>query len=217
MARMSYPEWANPAKDLIPYMEQVVKRYRHYENLLYWQVENEPFLYFGDCGRLNKSLYESEIDLVKRLDPDRKILLTDGGEFGDWYRAAKLGDIFGTTLYRKVYNSFVGQFTYPITPEIYPLKRDLVKSFTRKHDQDFIIIELGTEPWGNKQIYDMTLNEQLANFSINDFKDNISYTLKTRYGTHYLWGAEWWYYMKKKHGINDYWNYAAQVFQTGKI
>jgi uncharacterized membrane protein len=211
------PEWANPEKDLLPYIAQVIKRYRGYKNILYWQVENEPFLHFGDCKRANKKLIESEIATVHSLDPERKILLTDGGEFGDWYRAAKRGSIFGTTLYRKVYSRFLGQITYPITPEIYPLKRDIIKYLTNKPDQNFIIIELGTEPWGNKQIIDMTLNEQLENFSVSDFKDNIDYALKCRFDTYYLWGAEWWYYLKKKKGINGYWNYAAEIFQAGKM
>jgi uncharacterized membrane protein len=211
------PEWANPEKDLIPYIKQVVKRYKGYKNILYWQVENEPFLHFGNCKRVNKKLIESEIANVQSLDPGRKILLTDGGEFGDWYRAAKRGSIFGTTLYRKVYNRFFGQITYPITPEIYPLKRDIIKFLTNKPDQNFIIIELGTEPWGDKQIIDMTLNEQLENFPVKDFKDNIDYALKCRFDTYYLWGAEWWYYLKKKQGINGYWNYAAEIFRSNKM
>jgi uncharacterized membrane protein len=206
------PEWADPAKDLLPYMERVVKRYRHYPNILYWQVENEPYLHFGECKKADKKIIESEIRVVSSLDPGRKILLTDGGEFGDWFRAASRGNIFGTTLYRKVHNRFFGQITYPITPEIYPLKRDIVKILTGKPDQNFIIIELGTEPWGDKQIWEMTVEEQMENFSILDFRDNVNYALECRFDVYYLWGAEWWYYLKKNHGVASYWNYAASVF-----
>ncbi|PKL15924.1 MAG: hypothetical protein CVV49_18880 [Spirochaetae bacterium HGW-Spirochaetae-5] len=211
------PNWADPKKDLLPFMKRVVKRYRGYRNILYWQVENEPFLKFGECPKADKKLLESEIDTVRNLDPGRKILLTDGGEFGDWYRAAKRGNIFGTTLYRKVHNRFFGEITYPITPEIYPLKRDIVQFLTGKPDQNFIIIELGTEPWGDKQIFEMTMDEQLENFSMKNFRDNINYALECRYDVYYLWGAEWWYYLKKKHGIDGYWHYAADVFKREKI
>ncbi len=211
------PEWADPKRDLIPYMAQVVKRYRGFKNILYWQVENEPFLHFGICKRADKKLIGQEIEVVQNLDPGRKILLTDGGEFGDWYRAAKRGSIFGTTLYRKVYSRVFGQITYPITPEIYPLKRDIIKYLTKKPDQNFIIIELGTEPWGDKQIVEMTQDEQLENFSVSDFRDNIEYALKCRFDTYYLWGAEWWYFLKKKQRISGYWDYAAEVFHKGKL
>lgn len=207
------PKWANPKKDLIPFMKRVVKRYRVYRNILYWQVENEPFLHFGECPKADKKLIEAEINTVRILDPGRKILLTDGGEFGDWYRAAKRGNLFGTTLYRKVYNRFFGQMTYPITPEIYPLKRDIIKILTGKPDENFIIIELGMEPWGDKQIYEMTLEEQLQNFSMKNFRENINYALECRYDTYYLWGAEWWYYLKKKHNKDGYWRIASEVFK----
>ncbi len=207
------PKWADPKKDLIPYMKRVVKRYRGYRNILYWQVENEPFLRFGECPKADKKLIASEIDTVRVLDPGRKILLTDGGEFGDWYRAAKRGNIFGTTLYRKVHNRLFGEITYPITPEIYPLKRDIVQFLTGKPNQNFIIIELGTEPWGDKQIFEMTLEEQISNFSMKDFRDNINYALECRYDTYYLWGAEWWYYLKKRHKKNGYWQIAAETFR----
>ncbi len=211
------PKWANPKKDLLPYIKRVVKRYRGYRNILYWQVENEPFLRFGECPKIDKKLIASEIDTVRNLDPGRKILLTDGGEFGDWYRAASRGNIFGTTLYRKVNSRFFGEFTYPITPEIYPLKRDIVKFFTGKPDQNFIIIELGTEPWGDKQIFEMTLEEQMKNFSMKHFRENVNYALECRYDTYYLWGAEWWYYLKKKEGIDGYWRIATEVFKREKI
>jgi len=210
------PKWATPKKDLLPFMKRVVKRYKGYRNILYWQVENEPFLHFGACKKADKTIIISEINTVRNLDPGRKILLTDGGEFGDWYRAAKRGNIFGTTLYRKVYNRFFGEMTYPITPEIYPLKRDIVKFLTGKPDQNFIIIELGTEPWGDKQIYEMTMAEQLENFSMKDFRSNVDYALECRYDTYYLWGAEWWYYLKTKHGIDGYWHYAKDLFKREK-
>ena len=211
------PKWANPKKDLLPYMKKVVKRYRGYRNILYWQVENEPFLHFGECPKADKKLIVSEIDAVRNLDPGRKILLTDGGEFGDWYRAAKRGNIFGTTLYRKVHSRFFGEFTYPITPEIYPLKRDIIQFLTGKPDQNFIIIELGTEPWGDKQIFEMTLDEQIQNFRMKDFRDNINYALDCRYDTYYLWGAEWWYYLKKKYNKDGYWRIAADTFKRERI
>ena len=211
------PKWAHPKKDLLPFMKRVVKRYRGYRNILYWQVENEPFLHFGECPKADKKLIESEIDTVRNLDPGRKILLTDGGEFGDWYRASKRGNIFGTTLYRKVHSRFFGEFTYPITPEIYPLKRDIIQFLTGKPDQNFIIIELGTEPWGDKQIFEMTLEEQIQNFRMKDFRDNINYALDCRYDTYYLWGAEWWYYLKKKFNKDGYWHIAAETFKREKL
>lgn len=209
------PLWADSKRDLPKYLRAIVERYRGYGNLLYWQVENEPFLLFGECPPSDRELLKKEAALVRELDPSRKILMTDGGEFGDWYRASSISDIFGTTLYRKVYSRFFGEMTYPLTPEIYPVKQDIVKFFTGKSDQKFIIIELGAEPWTDRQIYEMTPAEQVKSFTISEFRENIDYALKARFDTCYLWGVEWWYYLKK-HGEDVYWRYAAEIMREGR-
>lgn len=210
------PAWANPKHDLPAYITKIVGRYKGYENLAYWQLENEPFLLFGECPASDSELIRREVALLRSLDPSRKIIMTDGGEFGDWYRASSLCDTFGTTLYRKVRSRFIGEFTYPLTPEFYPLKQDIVKWLTGKGDQKFIVIELGVEPWADRQIYEMTPVEQMESFTIDEFRINIDYALECRFDTYYLWGAEWWYYLKARYRINEYWNYAASVIGAGR-
>lgn len=205
------PGWGASDADLMRYLEIIVKRYRGYANLLFWQVENEPYLIFGECPSSDSALLESEASLVRGLDPARKIIMTDGGEFGDWYRASSRCDIFGTTLYRRVHNRVLGQVEYPLTPEFYPLKRDIVRFLTGRKDQEFIVIELGAEPWTSRQIYEMTVNGQLKSFTIDEFRGNIDYAMKARFGTYYLWGVEWWYSLKARHGITEYWNYAIEI------
>ncbi len=210
------PDWADPNKDLQRYIGVLVRRYKGYNNLVYWQVENEPFLNFGECPPADKGLLINEVDLVHSLDPGRQILMTDGGEFGDWYRASSLADIFGTTLYRKVYNRILGHLTYPLTPEFYPLKQDVVKFFSGKKDQKFIVIELGAEPWTYRHIYEMPPEEQVASFTIDELDENIRYTLRARFDTCYLWGAEWWYYLKIKHHNDSYWAYVKKLMEKDK-
>ncbi len=212
------PEWANPEKDLIPYIKQVVKRYKGYNNISYWQVENEPFLHFGVCKRANEESWSSrKLQMRKASIRGAKYFLPVEVRWAIGTGQQNAAAFSAQHFYRKVYNRFFGQITYPITSEIYPLKRDIIKFLTNKPDQNFIIIELGTEPWGDKQIIEMTLNEQLENFSVIDSKDNIDYALKCRFDTYYLWGAEWCCCLKKKQGINGYWNYAAEIFHSNKM
>ncbi len=216
-----YPGWlhkndkANREEHLLRYIEQVVDHYKNRSNLLYWQVENEPFLIFGECPPLDKSFLEKEIALVQTLDPAHQILMTDGGEFGNWFEAARRSDVFGTTLYRKVYNRFFGPIEYPLTPEFYPLKTTLTKWMTGKPDQKFFVIELGLEPWTKKQIYEISLDEQRELFGPSDFKENIDYALHARFDTYYLWGAEWWYSMKGQ-GHPEYWEMAKEIIRNSK-
>ena len=49
-------------------MEQVIKRYKDNPAIVYWQVENEPFLEvfaFDHCGELDTDFLDQEIALVK--------------------------------------------------------------------------------------------------------------------------------------------------------
>jgi hypothetical protein len=95
------------------------------------------------------------------------------------------------------------------------LKKDIVTFFSGKKNQEFIIIELGAEPWTYRQIYEMTVEEQIDSFTIDDFKENINYALKTKFTTCYLWGCEWWFYLKTKR-YSQYWDFACEIFSKGK-
>ena len=100
----------------LSFIEAVVRRYQNNPHIEMWQVENEAFLgTFGICPKLDENFLDSEIALVKKLDPTRKILISDSGELNFWLKAGSKGDIFGTTLYRYVFSDvFKRYWTNPI-------------------------------------------------------------------------------------------------------
>ncbi len=214
-----FPSWVDRTNlterktELLAYLTEIVNRYKNTPGLSLWQVENEPFLFFGECPTPDASLLDSELSLVRSIDPNHKILLTDGGEFGDWVRAASRADVFGNTLYRKVNTTLFGRITWPITPAFYPLRRDITRLLIGKPDQQFMVVELGLEPWAHKQIYEVSVDEQLSLFSIQDFESVISYARQTGFKDFYLWGAEWWYWLKTKGNHPEFWNAAKNVFK----
>lgn len=216
-----FPSWVDPNsaeknERLLSYVKKVVEHYRDNKNIIYWQVENEPFLIFGNCPASDSVLIDKELALVRATDPSHKIYLTDGGEFGDWYRASSRADIFGPTLYRKVHTKLFGYISWPLTPQFYPLHRDVTRFLTGKTNQEFIISELGLEPWMVKQIYEVDIPTQLSFFNTTDFKNTVSYAKQTGFTTFYTWGAEWWYYLKTQ-GNNDFWNMAKDLFAGKNI
>ena len=98
------PAWLNLKNELgvkvatLKMLKTVVERYRHYDNIEYWQVENEPFLgSFGVCPPFDHGFFKQEIDLVRSLD-ERPIIITVSGEMSWWREEAKIGDILGTTF-----------------------------------------------------------------------------------------------------------------------
>lgn len=209
------PEWAESLEEkkqqekVLEFLPKIVERYKKYPNLFAWQVENEPFLSFGICPELDADFLDKEIDLVRSLDSARPIVITDSGEISAWVRAASRADIFGTTMYRIIYKEPFGYITYPLTPNFFWKKANIVHLFNP--DKQMIVSELQAEPWGPGFIADMPIEEQNKSMSIEHFRENIEYAKKVRFPEVYMWGAEWWYWLKVKHNEVEFWNEAKLI------
>lgn len=205
------PEWAAGNQDaLLKYIKTTVNRYKDNLAIYAWQVENEPFLSFGVCPKLDVKLLDEEIALVKKLD-SRPIIITDSGEFSLWVSAAKRSDIFGTTLYRRIWHEYLGFFEYPIPPSFFRVKERITRWFVGQ-ENPFIVIELQGEPWTRKQIYEISVEEQMALLSFEEFGENLDYAKQADFNEYYLWGAEWWYYLKER-GQGEYWDRVKELIK----
>ncbi|MEK7520214.1 MAG: DMT family transporter [Patescibacteria group bacterium] len=209
------PEWAKNLpreefeREALAYVRTTVERYQRYYSIKYWQVENEPFLSFGECPSFHAEFLDEEIASVRSLDP-RPIIISDSGELSFWIQAANRADVFGTTMYRTIWSPKVGgYFDYPLPPEFFHLKANFVKAFGTMRRA--IVIELQAEPWGPNLAYTLAPEEVIKSFSPEKFRDNIRYAEEVGFPEVYLWGVEWWYY-QKEHGDARYWDYAREVF-----
>lgn len=209
------PDWAESLEEkkqqekVLEFLPKIVERYKKYPNLFAWQVENEPFLSFGICPELDADFLDEEIDLVRLLDSMRPIVVTDSGELSAWVRAASRADIFGTTMYRIIYKEPFGYITYPLTPNFFWKKANIVHLFNP--DKQMIISELQAEPWGPGFIADMPIEEQNKSMSIEHFRENIEYAKKVRFPEVYMWGVEWWYWQYIKHNRPEFWMTAKDL------
>ncbi len=209
------PRWAGELKEkerqeeLLEIIEKIVERYKDKKNITAWQVENEPFLPFGECPKLDKDFLDREIDLVHSLD-SRPIIISDSGELGTWYNAAGRADILGTTLYRIVWDKHFGYVHYPVASISYRIKAAIIMYVTGV--DKVIIVELQAEPWGPEAILDTPLDEQFKSMSLEQFRENIEYVRKIEFSEAYLWGAEWWYWLKTEKGDDRIWEEAKEVF-----
>jgi len=198
-------------KEILELLKEIVLRYQDFENIWAWQVENEPFFPFGDCPWVDKNFLKEEIRLVKSLDKKgRPVLISDSGEGSLWITAAKLGDIVGTTLYKKVWVRQIGMYVYYPFPEIfYWRKAWLIKKFFGKK---VICVELQAEPWGPRLLYDLPLKEQKITMNLEQFKRIINFAKRTGFDEFYLWGAEWWFWLKEKQNELGIWEEAQKLF-----
>ncbi|MFH1430776.1 MAG: beta-galactosidase [Candidatus Uhrbacteria bacterium] len=216
------PDWVNTGqepKELAirgsqgyPYAE-VVEQYRHHPALAMWQVENEPFLrIFGACPRMDGAYIDERIALVRGIDTEHPILITDSGELSTWQRTARRGDRFGTTMYRIVWNPIIKYWRYDhiLPPALYRVKAYLAGQRAR----DVVIAELQAEPWvpaGN--IRDIAYDELQPLFTTDDFEKNIAFAKATGFGDVYLWGAEYWYWLREVHGDPSLWDAARELLR----
>ncbi|HMN19168.1 MAG TPA: hypothetical protein PKA31_01045 [Candidatus Moranbacteria bacterium] len=208
------PSWAEGQGDWriqrqLEMIRKVVERYREWEAVARWQVENEPFLAFGICPPLEGDLLDKEISLVRSLDPSRPIVVTDSGELSLWVGAAKRADVFGTTMYREVYSAKLGHWNYPIGPNFFRLKRVLVSAFTGQ--KNFMVAELQGEPWVKGWTVHAPLETQLESMNAAKLLENIAFAKKTGMTEIHIWGVEWWYWLMETQGDASVWNAARSA------
>lgn len=193
-------------------LEIVVNHYKDRSTIKAWQVENEPFLrFFGVCPPQDEEFFKKEVELVRSFDPSRPIIVSDSGELSTWLTASKYGDVFGTTMYRVVPSALFGGYTtYPLPPWFYRKKANIVNKFRPLNE--IVVVELQAEAWAAKKfIGHMTLEESYESMSPEQFRKNIQYARESGIGEIYLWGAEWWQWLKLQ-GHDEIWNEAKKPF-----
>ena len=211
------PEWAKglnkeeQQENILELLKETVLRYSSSPAVTMWQIENEPFFPFGECPWVDKEFLKEEVELVKSLDKEKRpVLISDSGEGSFWIQAAKIGDIVGTTMYRKVWVHQLGiYFTFPLPPNFYWRKAQIIKTFFAKR---VICVELQAEPWGPHLLYDSPLEEQQKSMDLQRFQEVINFAGKTGLDEFYLWGGEWWFWMKEKQNQPQIWEEAEKLF-----
>ncbi len=204
------PQWIEEKDEqfrnekLFRYIKEIVKRYGENDSIWAWQVENEPLFSFGECPPPDKELLKKEVALVKSLDPkNRPVVLTESGEIPLWFSVAKIGDIVGHTLYRRVWmDKWERYVTYPLPPIFYARKTWLINKIFKKR---VICSELQAEPWGPVLLYDLGKEEQEKTMNLSRLKEIIEFAKNTGNDLFYLWGAEWWYWEKKENQNDVFW------------
>ncbi|MDZ4284740.1 MAG: beta-galactosidase, partial [Patescibacteria group bacterium] len=205
--------WEEQKEEIRLYIREVVDRYKDEPHISYWQVENEPYLEIfahEQCGDFDEAFFKEEIELVRSLDGMRPILVTDSGNLGTWSGAYSAADAFGTSVYVYFWNQNLGQFRTILPPVIYRIKENLMTLFHGR--KPTFLIELSLEPWLIAPVTDVAVETQLERMNPEKFDEIIVYARQTRYDRQYLWGAEWWYWLKAR-GYPEMWEKGKELFR----
>jgi hypothetical protein len=194
--------------------ERAWEEHKNSPAIVYWQVENEPYLTvfaFEHCGEFDEAFLTEEVALVKSLDPTRPILVTDSGNLGTWAGAYRHGDAFGTSVYVHFWNPELGQFRTLLPPWFYRAKEKVIALYYG--EKPTYLIELSAEPWLVAPVVEVPLDIQYTRMNVEKFNDILAYARDTRYETQYLWGAEWWYWLLKQNEP-AMWNRGKELFSS---
>jgi hypothetical protein len=210
------PEWAESMDKkkqqaaILAMLEAIVSRYRENAAVESWQVENEPLFPFGECPWRDKEFLKKEVALVKELDMGKRpVVISDSGEGSWWFEVARAGDVAGITMYRRVYFSEMNVYVdYFLPPAFYSAKAGIVNKIFGKR---VVCVELQAEPWTAHQKYDGGEGDGKT-MDIEQFKKNIAFAKSTGLDEFYLWGSEWWYWMKENHRRPEFWEEAKALF-----
>ncbi len=211
------PEWLQDVTQdeldalVLGYLEESVNHLKQYDNIVAWQVENEVIFPFGECYGYapTKELFEKEVALVRSLD-ERPIVSTDSGELSSWNSITPYVDSLGVSLYRVTENPLWGRFYYPLRPGFYQKKAAFIQSLHPGVDEVYIS-ELQLEPWTLEPLLETTLRDQYDSMSYERMESSVYFAGKTGFPDIYVWGVEWWYWLKQEHRDVRYWNLAREI------
>jgi hypothetical protein len=206
------PAWAAELPEdvqrgrLLSILERIVRRYRGAPAVRMWQVENEPLFHFGRCPPPDREFLKREVELVKSLDA-RPVMVTDSGELSTWIRTATVGDVLGISMYRLVWNKYVGELYWPVSPLYYTERMNLLSPVVRT----VIVSELQAEPWFRKPPDRTPLEEQFEGMDVARLRENAAFAESIGVSEIYFWGVEWWYWLRGR-GHEGFWEAARPYF-----
>jgi len=205
------PNWAEDLNDadyfvaLNDFVAAAAEHFKDNQALEIWQVENEPFLKFGAaCRTHTESTLADLINTVKKTDKIHPVMVTDSGELSWWRKTANVGDIFGTTAYRVVWNKMTGYLYYDFIPAGYYYWRAVWQG---REIKSAFIAELQAEPWmPDMPLKVENIDEQMKSMNLERLEAHIQFAKDTGFSRAYFWGVEWWYWLEQ-HGhpeISDF-------------
>lgn len=205
------------ADDVVAIDKKVVERLSKYDNISYWQVENEPYLANVNNWKIGEDLIRAEIATVRNADPARRpIILNHVGPAifdREWKGLLELlqeGDAFSANAYFKTQGIHLFAFSilghefrvpwpkflvWPVqswhgfSPNFVALDKQVKDS-----GKSFWIMEMQAEP------YIRNLDDARGEnnyFSATDVIRANAYLKSNRVGNVGFWGANYWIYRQK--------------------
>ena len=218
------------ADDILAIDEKVVSELAPFDNIAFWQVENEPLIGNVNKWKIDSSLMAKEADVVRKADPkDRPIILNHaatGFYDNSWQTLLpilKEGDVFAVNAFFKTKGTdlisakILGKEIHVLWPDhlVWPVHSwfvfspdfSKIKKKVEANGNDLWVLEMQAEPYIKKieNARDPLLSFEPKDISAAD-KFLRSYGIKS-IG---FWGVHFWQY-REKNGDDSWIEAAKQV------
>jgi len=206
------PEWSKKEskdefrKSLYQFIKVTVNRYKNDPSITSWQLENEFHLdVFGNCPDHERRRLIEEYQLVKSIDNSKPVLMSLSNNYFGLPVGDPRPDQFGVSIYSRVYEGRILKryISYPFPNWYYAGRAGLTEFLTGRSSS---IHELQLEPWGPKDIWEMSLSEQDKSMDINRIDKQLNLAKKSGLKPIDMWGSEWWYWRKNKQNDSRAWD-----------
>lgn len=208
-------------EETLEMLQTVVARYAGEPAIEAWQVENEPLLRNWNKTRgwwIPPDVLALEVAAVRAADPlGRPVVITDSTwyRFEDrWRQALAAGDVLGQAVYTKKHH--YGPAWFYLRPyRLGPLTPDLPAqaAAARAQGKELWLTELQAEPDEAQETVTRLRPEEIASITPRLLRRNVDLANHSGAGRVYLWGVEWWLYMKERWNEPKYWEAGREIFQ----
>lgn len=205
------------AKDVIEIDREVVEVLARWDNIIFWQVENEPLIGNVNRWKIDASLVAAEVDTVRAADfKKRPVILNHAGvgfydaSWKDLLPILQKGDVFAVNAFFKtkgidlVTAKIFGQEIHILWPDhlVWPVHSwgilspdfESFKKAVESHGSKLWVLEMQAEP------YVKNLGEAgdpLLSFTPADIGDANRFLRSYGIESVGFWGAHFWQYREK--------------------
>lgn len=219
----TYPE-DSPlvAAAIFPYLEAAARHIGAHPAVEAIQVENEPFVsYYGHASgwSIRKEFLAREIETVRAADPVAHPIVVSHASWlrtdDTWKWILDHADVVAQSVYTKRQRGpwpWLYIFPYrlgPLTPDLPDQAR-----YAAARGKQLWIGELQAEPYEQPTVDVRRIpTHEAPSFSPRWLRENLALARRSGATRVYLWGVEWWAYLRETRGEPELWDAVRELLR----
>lgn len=216
--RDGFPEDHAPVQEyLFPYLDAATRHLSAHPAVEALQVENEPFVYSGGAWRIRREFLAREIATVRAADAGAHPIVVSHSSWlrrdRTWLWILDHADTLSQSVYVKWQRGprWLYIFRYrigPFTPNLPGQAREATR-----RGKELWITELQAEPYEKPSVDVRHVPTYAArSFSPRWLHDNVRLARRSGATRVYVWGVEWWLYLRDRRGDARLWDAGRGLF-----